>query len=96
MSIPSDPSGPPSVNPHPLTPGSQQPTPPPGGKPSVNLDPTGVWTKFLSAGGMPATPEEVNTFVKGILKTFNLLIQQQQKAAARAHEQMKKAIQGEE
>ena len=96
MSIPSDPSKSPSVNPYPLTPANQQPTPPSGGAPGVNLDPTGVWTKFLSSGSMPATQEEVNAFIKGLLKTFNLLIQQQQKAAARAHEKMKKVIEGEE
>ncbi|GEM_PF-5351197 len=96
MSIPSDPSKPSPIPAQPISPSNPSPPPSPGTTSLSNIDPTGVWTKFLSASGTPATPEQVKAFIQGILKTFNLLIQQQQKAAARAHERMKKVIEGEE
>lgn len=96
MSIPTDPLKPSSISPQPLTPAHPSPPPPSGTAPMSNLDPTGIWTKFLSSGGMTATPDQVKAFIQGLLKSFNLIIQQQLKAAARAHEKMKKAIEGEE
>lgn len=96
MSIPIDPSKTTPITPHPLNPANPSPPPPAGTAQMANLDPTGIWTKFLSSGGMPATREQVNAFIQGMLKSFNLIIQQQLKAAARAHEKMKKAIEGEE
>lgn len=93
MSIPSDPSSRlPPVSPHSQIP-DQKPAPIQGQ--TFNPDPTGIWTKFLSQSGTPPTAEEVKTFINGILKMFNLIIQQQQKAAARANEGLKRAAQGE-
>jgi hypothetical protein len=62
---------------------------------SSSGDPTGVWSKFLSGGGNVATPQEVKMFIQGILKMFNVLIQQQNAAAERAAQQLKKAEEGE-
>jgi hypothetical protein len=93
MSVPSNPPQYPSNIP-------QQPPPvpenePPKGTPVGNIDPTGVWTKFLSTPGNAASPEDVKLFLQGMLKTFNALIQQQNEAAKRANEQLKKTIQGD-
>jgi hypothetical protein len=93
MSIPSDPTSRiPTPPPHSQAPQSK---PAPMQKQAPNPDPTGVWTKFLSQGGTPPTPEEVKAFIDGMLKMFNILIQQQQKAAARANAELKKAARGE-
>ena len=62
---------------------------------SSNIDPTGVWTKFLSSGGQQATPKEVHAFINGILKNLNAIIQQQAKQAAEDARRMKRAIQGQ-
>jgi hypothetical protein len=61
-----------------------------------SLDPAGVWTKFLSTGGIVASPQDVKMFVQGIMKMFNVLIQQQNAAAKRASDVMKKAETGDE
>jgi hypothetical protein len=94
MSIPSDPS---SSKLPPMSPHSQAPQNKPVAmqKQGPNPDPTGVWTKFLGQSGVAPTPEEVKAFIDGMLKMFNLLIQKQQKAAARANAEMKKAARGE-
>jgi hypothetical protein len=80
-----------------------QPIPPPqvGGPetqpmPKSFEDPAGVWSKFLSVHGNIATPEEVHIFIQGMLKMFNVLIQQQNEAAKRSAEVLKKAAEGEE
>ena len=88
MTIPTDPShSNPRVHP-PIQPGGQQPTP--------NVDPTGAWSKFLSTSGNVATPQEVQMFMQGILKMFNVIIQQQNASYHRSNEQLKKAIEGQE
>lgn len=91
MSIPTDPIQ--SSPTPPIQPGAgpqpQQPIP-------SSLDPTGAWSKFLSAGGNIATPQEVKMFMQGMLKMFNVLIQQQNEAAQRSAERLKKAIEGEQ
>lgn len=61
-----------------------------------SLDPTGAWSKFLSTPGHIATPEEVKMFMQGMLKMFNILIQQQNAAYKRSNEQLKKAAEGED
>ena len=60
-----------------------------------SIDPTGVWTKFLSTPGHAATAKDVKTFIEGLLKSFGVLIQQNQKAMERAKRQMEKAAKGE-
>jgi len=90
MSIPSDPIQ--SGSTPPIQPGGgpqQQPAP-------SAMDPTGAWSKFLSVGGNIATPQEVKMFMQGMLKMFNVLIQQQNEAAQRAAERLKKAEEGEQ
>jgi hypothetical protein len=95
MGIPSNSSQSPSNVP-------QQPTPPvpenepPKGASVGNVDPTGVWAKFLSTPGNAASAEDVKMFMQGLLKMFNVLIQQQNQAAQRANEKLKKAIEGED
>lgn len=89
MPMPTDPSQSAKV---PIQPEGPQPQPPT----TSYLDPTGTWQKFLSAGGIVATPQEVQMFVRGILKMFNVVIQQQNEAYQRANEQLRKAEKGEE
>ncbi len=78
------------------------PSVPPGGAgqppPTNNVDPTGAWSKFLSSGGsgQVATPKEVEMFMQGMLKMFNVIIQQQNEAYKRANEKLKRAAQGDE
>jgi hypothetical protein len=58
------------------------------------MDPTGVWAKFLSVPGHPATPKDIQMFIQGLLKSFSLLIQQSNEAAQRASDQAKQALNG--
>jgi hypothetical protein len=60
------------------------------------MDPTGAWAKFLSTPGHAATADDVKMFMKGMLKMFNVLIQQQNAAAQRANDKLKRAIEGDE
>ncbi len=94
MSIPPDPLKSSSNIPQNQTSPQNQPSTTPVS--SKDVDPTGVWTKFLSSGAGPATPEEVKLFIEGMMKMFNVLIQQQNAAAKRASEKLKKAIEGED
>lgn len=87
---------------NPNDPSQIPPTSAPIGAPDVgnffsqsNIDPTGIWTKFLSTPGNPATPNDVKKFIQGLLKSFGVLIQQNQKAMERARREMKKAERGE-
>lgn len=91
MSTPIDPSQSGS------TPPPSQPTGPtgPGPQPSY-IDPTGAWSKFLSTPSQVATPEEVKMFMQGMMKMFNVIIQQQDAAAKRASDKLKKAEEGED
>jgi hypothetical protein len=94
MSIPSDPTQPPPNFPKPPPTGPQNQSP--ASQPTSYVDPTGAWAKFLSTPGHAASADEVKLFMEGMLKMFNVLIQQQNAAAKRASEQMKKAIEGDE
>ncbi len=89
MTTPTDPT---HNVPIPPTGGPQQ-QPPPA---TSYLDPMGVWQKFLSAGGIKATPQEVQMFIQGMMKMFNVVIQQQNESYRRSNEQLKKAEQGDE
>ena|ERR1700721_1890580 len=64
--------------------------------PKTYEDPAGIWSKFLSVHGNIATPEEVHMFIQGMLRMFNVIIQQQNEAAKRSAEVLKKAAEGEE
>lgn len=65
--------------------------------PSKNkMDPTGAWSKFLSTPGNAASADDVKMFMQGMLRMFNVLIQQQNEAYQRSNEQLKKAAQGDE
>ncbi len=57
-----------------------------------SMDPTGVWAKFLSSPGHPATPKDIQMFIQGLLKSFNVLIQQSDAAAKRASDQIKQSL----
>ena len=73
-----------------------QPAEPPTNLPTSYVDPSGAWAKFLSTPGNPATAKEVQLFMNGLLKFFNVMIQQQQAATKRALDQLKKVAKGEE
>lgn len=93
----------------PIEPSQGSPEPPPSPQPiqppqpggpqqqgvPSSIDPSGIWSKFLSTSGNIASPEEVKMFMQGLLKMFNVIIQQQNQAAERAARQMKKAEEGE-
>ena len=73
-----------------------QPSQPPTNLPTSYVDPSGAWAKFLSTPGSPATAQDVQMFMNGLLKFFNVMIQQQQAATKRALDQLKKVAKGEE
>ncbi len=56
-----------------------------------NADPTGAWAAFLSTPGHPASAEQVKAFMEGMLKMFNVIIQQQNQAVKKANERLKRA-----
>jgi len=86
MTSPTGPTqGPPDIPP-------MQPTTPT----TSRLDPSGAWSKFLSTPGNVASPEEVKMFIQGIMKMFNVIIQQQNEAAQRASRHLKDVIEGKE
>lgn len=64
--------------------------------PTSYVDPTGAWARFLSTPGQPATSQEVQLFMNGLLKFFNVIIQQQQAAFKRSMDHLKKVEKGEE
>ena len=59
------------------------------------MDPTGVWSKFLSTPGHPATQKQVQAFIGGLLKQLGNQIQNEMKRAKKAEERMKRALNGE-
>jgi len=78
-------------------PSSQQPAapqpaaPPPEAAPAEAAPQMSKLRQFLGAS---ATPEQVNQFLQGFLKFFNVMIQQSNEAHKRALEQMKRSIGG--
>ncbi len=93
MTTPVNPNDPSPVQP--VAPASSSPST--GGRFSSeqSIDPTGVWAKFLSTPGHPATAQDVKMFINGLLKSFGILIQQNQRAMERAKREMKRAEKGE-
>lgn len=73
-----------------------QPSQPSTNLPTSYVDPSGAWAKFLSTPGNPATAKDVQLFMNGLLKFFNVMIQQQQAATKRALDKLKKVAKGEE
>ena len=51
-------------------------------------DPTGMLANFLATPGNPASPQEVETFIQGMMKFFNTMIQQQQANMQQANQQL--------
>ena len=84
------------INPSPKSDGTPPIQPPGLQQPAQNLDPSWVWSKFLSTPGHVATPQEVKMFMQGLLKMFNVIIQQQNEAYRRANEKLKKAAEGKD
>ena len=87
------PTGPSQNNPTPPIQPGQPGSPPPS---QSRLDPTGAWSKFLSTPGHPASADDVKMFMQGMLRMFNIIIQQQNDAYQRANEKLKRAIEGED
>ena len=92
MSIPTNPFDmPPNIPPsQPFTPQNQ-----PDQLPTSYMDPTGAWATFLSSAGTPATAEQVKQFINGMLKMFNLLIEENEEAK-KASQRLKRAIEGKD
>lgn len=96
MSIPS--------NPYPSQPSGYPPSLPiqppttTGGSPAedVNVDPQGIWAKFLSTPGNSASNKEVKMFLEGLMKQFNLLIKRDLDHAKKAADELRKAAEGED
>lgn len=88
----------PSQNPSDIPPETPSNTPPtsPSGMPTSWEDPTGAWASFLSTPGNPASAEEVQMFINGLLKFFNVMIQQQTSVMQQANQQLKEVAEGEE
>jgi len=59
------------------------------------MDPTGVWSKFLSTPGHHATKKQVQAFVGGLIKQLGDQIQNELKRAKKAEERMKRALEGQ-
>lgn len=93
MSIPSDPNYLPPKSSNIPPPQLNQPE---GSYPTSYVDPTGAWAKFISTPGNPASAEDVKMFMQGLLKFFGVLIKQEQDAAKRAADKLKRAAQGDE
>lgn len=89
------------TNPTDPTRGTPPPTPsqpiqPTTSLPTSYVDPSGVWAKFLSTPGQAASAKDVQMFMNGLLKFFNVLIQQQQASFKRSIDQLKKTEEGNE
>ena len=95
MTQPPSPIGPQQPNQKPFTPpDSSTPSafPGSGGTDSPeysNMDPLGIWQRFLSTAGNPAKPEDVKRFLETLMKYFNTLIAQQEKKALEAIKKLK-------
>lgn len=93
---PSSPQKPEQVGP--ATPGTAQNAPPTTAYSGSNTsfeDPTGVWTRFLSASGTPASPQDVHMFLSTLLKFFSkVILTQNEQAAKRSAQKLKDAMEG--
>jgi hypothetical protein len=84
MAEPIPPSGPQPIQP-------QKPTPSPKEQEAIR-----VWQTFLSQGGTPATKEQTQLFMNGILKFFNTLVAQERAKLSKANKHLRDVIEGKE
>ncbi|MEN9343923.1 MAG: hypothetical protein RLZZ453_710 [Chlamydiota bacterium] len=61
-----------------------------------NVDPSGVWTAFLSQGGHPPTPEQVKLFLQSLMKQMSLQIQHELQLQKEAARRLRRALEGEQ
>lgn len=81
----------------PIPPSGQQPTQPQKPAPSSNEQETiRVWQTFLSQGTTPATKEQTQLFINGILKFFNTLVAQERAKMSKANKHLRDVIEGKE
>lgn len=59
---------------------------------ATNWDPSGMWSKWL--GG--ASPQEVQVFLQGLMKSISVTIQQQEQECQKAAKKMKAAMEGDD
>lgn len=91
------PHHPPKSPQHPPTSPSDSEAAQDSSKTVASWDPAGVWQKFLSGKGSQAvTEDDIKKFIMGIENMFKSVIQQSDKAAKRAAEQLRKSFTGEE
>ncbi|MDR2539277.1 MAG: hypothetical protein LBC45_01435 [Chlamydiales bacterium] len=55
-----------------------------------------VWQTFLSQGTTPATKEQTQLFINGILKFFNTLVAQERAKISKANKHLRDVIEGKE
>lgn len=55
-----------------------------------------VWQTFLSQGTTPATKEQTQLFINGILKFFNTLVAQERAKMSKANKHLRDVIEGKE
>jgi hypothetical protein len=84
MSIPSNPS--------PLTPPSYPSTE--SQQPSSTVDPTGVWTRFLTTPQGSPTEDDVKKFLQGIMQMFSNIVKRDLAHAKENAEKLRKAAEG--
>lgn len=63
---------------------------------ATNWDPSGVWAKFLGGGGSPATPEQVQMFLNGMMRSIAVELQRQEKEVIEASKKLRKTIEGDD
>jgi hypothetical protein len=80
----------------PIQPQPSQPAESSTNLPTSYVDPTGAWAAFLSTPGHKATAHDVQLFMNGLLKFFNVIIQQQQASFKRSMDRLKKTEEGSE
>ncbi len=85
MTEPIPPSGPQPIQPQKPTPSSKN-----------EQEALGVWQTFLSQGGTPATKEQTQLFINGILKFFNTLVAQERAKLSKANKHLRDVIEGKE
>lgn len=80
-----------------------EPIPPSGPQPIQPQKPSSkdqeslrVWQTFLSQGTTPATKEQTQLFINGILKFFNTLVAQERAKLSKANKHLRDVIEGKE
>ena len=78
----------------PIPPSGPQPTQKPTS--SNEQETIRVWQTFLSQGTTPATKEQTQLFINGILKFFNTLVAQERAKMSKANKHLRDVIEGKE